>query len=305
MVRRSRVARRLHIASALMLAAAGAACHDDEITSPASVAAALGTGAGHVLVGAGNIARCGMSIDEATAHLLDAIPGTVFTTGDNTYGTGTLSEFRRCFDPSWGRFRDRIRASMGDTDYADDQGEGYYKYFGPRGGPAGKGYYSYDLGDWHVVVLNSSISTAAGSAQEQWLRADLAAHPGACTLAYWHHPRFSSSKHGNDTSVQAFWDVLYAAGAEVVVVGHDHTYERFAPQTPRGVADPARGIRQFVVGTGGAGHYGIGNVRANSEVRGTGAYGVIRFELWDTGYAWEFVPVAGATFRDSGRGTCH
>lgn len=305
MVRRSPVSRRLHVVSALLLfAGAGTACHDDEITSPASVAAALATGAGNVLVGAGNIARCGMSIDEATARLLEAIPGTIFTTGDNTYGTGTISEFNRCFDPSWGRYEDRIRPSMGETDYADNQGTGYYKYFGARGGQAGKGYYSYDLGDWHVVVLNSSISTAAGSAQEQWLRADLAASTRPCTIAYWHYPRFSSYSTHTRASVKPLWDALYAAGADVVVNGHYRFYERFAPQTPTGEADP-NGIRQFIVGTGGTGQNPFDTALPNSEVRQTGVFGVLKLTLGNGTYDWEFVPVAGQTFTDTGTGSCN
>lgn len=277
------------------------------MSAPATTTATItaSSSAPAVLVGAGDIAVCGSRNDDATAALLDAIPGTVFVAGDNAYDDGTLSQYRDCYDPSWGRHRSRTRPTAGNHEYNTSGAAGYYSYFGAAAGERGKGYYSYDLGAWHIVVLNSSIARGATSAQVQWLRADLAAHPTACTLAYWHHPRFSSSKHGNDTSVQAFWDVLYAAGAELVVVGHDHTYERFAPQTPQGVADAARGIRQFVVGTGGAGHYAIGKVRANSEVRSTGAFGVIRFELSEGEYAWDFVPVEGATFRDSGRGACH
>ena len=305
MVRRSPVFRRLHVLSTLMLvAAAGTACHEDHITSPATAAAALSAGAVHVLVGAGSIARCDMSMDEATARLLDGIPGTVFTTGDNTYASGTISDFNRCFDPSWGRHRERIRPAAGDREYSVLGTAGYFKYFGAAAGAADKGYYSYDLGDWHVVVLNSSIPTAAGSPQEQWLRADLAASTRPCTIAYWHYPRFSSYSTHTRASIKPLWDALYAAGAEIVVNGHYRFYERFAPQSPSGDADPG-GIRQFIVGTGGTGQNPFDTVMPNSEVRKTGVFGVLKLTLGSGTYRWDFVPVAGQTFTDSGTGTCN
>lgn len=305
MVRRSPVFRRLQVLSTvIVVTAAGTACHDDDITSPESVAASLFAATDQVLVGAGNIARCDMSLDEATARLLDGIPGTVFTTGDNTYASGSMSDLKRCFDPSWGRHDARMRPAMGDREYSYSQGSGYYSYFGASAGPAGKGYYSYDLGEWHVVVLNSSISTAAGSPQEQWLRADLAASTKACTIAYWHYPRFSSYSTHTRASIKPLWDALYEAGAEVVVNGHYRFYERFAPQTPTGQADP-KGIRQFIVGTGGTGQNPFDTQMPNSEVRKTGVFGVLKLTLGSGTYTWEFVPIAGQTFRDSGSGACN
>ncbi len=261
-------------------------------------------GASVVLVGAGDIANCGSGAEQ-TARLLDNIPGTVFTAGDNAYPDGAGARFARCYDPTWGRHKARTRPSPGNHDYGTGGAAGYFKYFGDNAGPAGRGYYSYDLGDWHIIALNSNIDMSAGSAQEQWLRADLAANPKDCTLAYWHHPRFSSGSHGSSTGPQPLWQALYEAGAEVVVVGHDHNYQRFAPQTPTGQADPQRGIRQFVAGMGGASHYRFRSSIANTETYNVDTYGVLKLTLGPGTYAWEFVPVAGKSYHDSGSGTCH
>ena len=264
-----------------------------------------------VLVGAGDIASCSSTGDEATATLLDGIAGTVITLGDNAYDNGTASEFANCYGPSWGRHLARTMPSAGNHEYNTLNATGYYGYFGTAAGDPSKGYYSYDLGAWHIIVLNSNsscttISCAAGSAQETWLRADLAAHTNVCTLAYWHHPRFNSgASHGNNTAVAPFWDALYQYGADVILNGHEHVYERFAPQTPAGVADRAAGIRQFTVGTGGRSHYTFGTIQPNSEVRDGTSYGVLKLTLHATSYDWQFVPVAGATFTDSGTGSCH
>jgi len=259
------------------------------------------------LVGAGDIASCSSDGDEATADLLDGIPGTVFTAGDNAYSDGSALNFTNCYQPSWGKFKDRTRPSPGNHDYHTSNGSGYYAYYGANAGPAGRGYYSYDLGAWHIVSLNSNVSMSAGSAQEQWLRADLAASTKLCTLAYWHHPRFSSgTTHGSFSAAQPIWQALYDAGADVVVSGHEHNYERFAPQDATGTADPTRGIREFVVGTGGASHYDDeGTPKPNSEVFNGTTWGVIKFTLGPTSYRWEFVPVAGQGFHDSGTGECH
>ena len=259
-----------------------------------------------VLVGAGDIADCDSRGDEETAALLDAIPGTVFTAGDNAYGDGTPEQFARCYAPSWGRHKARTRPSPGNHDYETEGAGAYYAYFGARAGPAGRGYYSYDLGGWHIVSLNSNVAMDAGSPQEQWLRADLAATTKRCTLAYWHHARFSSSSsHGSQKQTQPLWKALYDHAAEIVISGHDHTYERFALQTPDGVADPDRGIRQFVVGTGGASQYDFGPPLPNSEVRDNTSHGVLKLTLARGSYSWAFVPAAGGAFTDSGRGTCH
>jgi hypothetical protein len=258
-----------------------------------------------VLVGAGDIAHCKNDGDEATALLLDSIPGTVFTTGDNAYPDGTPEDFSNCYQPSWGRHKDRTYPSPGNHDYHIPDGAGYFEYFGARAGEPGKGYYSYDLGAWHIIVLNSNIPVKSGTPQEEWLRADLAAHPAVCTLAYWHYPRFSSgAQHGSNASMQPLWQALYDHGADVVLAGHEHIYERFALQDPRGVADPERGIRQFLVGSGGRSHYDIGNPIANSEVRNNDTDGVLQLTLHPTSYSWEFIPVAGKTFTDSGEAPC-
>lgn len=258
-----------------------------------------------VLVGAGDIADCSSDGDEATANLLDEIPGIVFTTGDNAYPNGTASNFLDCYEPSWGRHKARTYPSAGNHDYRTEGADGFYDYFGSVAGDPDKGYYSYDLGTWHIIVLNSNIPVEKGSPQEQWLREDLATHPVACTLAYWHHPRFSSGNHhGSNTKVQGFWQDLYDYGADVVLGGHEHNYERFALQDPQGFADPLRGIRQFVIGSGGRSHYGFGSPIANSEVRNDDTYGVLKLTLHPDSYSWEFVPEAGKTFTDSGWASC-
>jgi len=262
-------------------------------------------GSGVVFVGAGDIADCSSSGDEATAALLDNIPGTVFTAGDNAYENGTATEFANCYNPTWGRHKARTRPSPGNHDYNTSGATGYYNYFGANAGPSGRGYYSYDLGDWHVISLNSNISMSAGSTQEQWLRADLAANPKRCVLAYWHHPRFSSGSHGSSTSPQPLWQALYDFDADVVIVGHDHNYQRFAPQTPSGVADPARGIRQFLAGMGGRSHYTFSTPIANTQAYNTDTDGVLKLTLFADSYTWEFIPVAGKTYSDSGSGSCH
>ena len=207
-----------------------------------------------VMVGAGDIAHCSTTTDEATAKLLDGISGTVFTLGDNAYNSGTSAEFANCYNPTWGRHKTRTKPSVGNHEYLTSGASGYFNYFGAAAGDPKKGYYSYDRGDWHVIVLNSNCSQvpcAAGSAQDTWLRADLANHPNKCTLAYFHAPLYSSGQYGNSTYVRPFWEALYKANADVVLSRHEHDYERFAPQNPYGAFDSARGIREFVVGTGG------------------------------------------------------
>jgi PKD repeat protein len=278
----------------------GGAASDDLIVTVANT---------NVLVGAADIADCGVTGDEATAALLDAIPGTVFTAGDNVYPEGDAAQFTSCYHLSWGRHLARTRPAAGNHDYLDNPELGaadYFKYFGPAAGDPTTGWYSYDLGAWHVVVLNSNLSMTAGSPQEQWLLADLAASTTVCTLAYWHHPRFSSgSRHGNSTDPLPVWRALYQAGAEIVISGHDHQYERFAPQTPEGFSDPNHGIREFIVGTGGKDHYGFGTPLPTSEVRDSTSFGVLKLTLRDSDYDWQFIPVAGASFSDAGSGSCH
>ena len=265
-----------------------------------------------VLVGAGDIASCDdLAGARATATLIENIPGTVFATGDLAYPSGSDEDFARCYAPTWGRFKDRTRPAPGNHEYRSSGASGYSRYFGAAAGDSRKAYYSYDLGAWHVIVLNSECAAVGGcdsaSPQGQWVRQDLAQHPALCTLAYFHKAFFSSGrKHGNDPQMKPLWQALYAAGVDVVINGHDHDYERFAPQDPDGHADPGRGIRAFVTGTGGKNtHRSFAKPRPNSEIRNADTFGVLKLTLHPSSYDWEFVPEAGKTFTDSGRGTCH
>ena len=245
---------------------------------------------------AGNTCRQGAVSDLLTGGDL----AQVLALGDLQYSTGLLSEFQRSYDASWGRVKSITRPVPGNHEY-ESGADGYFDYFNGPGapdgiaGPRGLGYYSYDLGSWHVVTLNSNIARDAGSAQLSWLEADLAANARQCTLAYWHHPRYSSGEHGDDASQEPFWQALSAAGADVVLNGHDHDYERFAPQ---------RGIREFVVGTGGKSLRTFPTTRPGSEVRSIGAMGVLNMTLNGGSYDWRFVPVAGQTFTDTGTQAC-
>ena len=257
-----------------------------------------------ILAGAGDIATCTAYADDSTARLLDEIPGLVFTAGDNAYPSGSPESFTNCFNPTWGRHKARMHPAPGNHEYETPDAAGYFGYFGTIAGKPGEGFYSYDYGAWHIIVINSSIDVSATGPQIQWLRGDLAAHPALCTLAYFHYPLFSSGNYAT-ADMKATWDALYAAGADVVISGHDHIYERFAPQTPAGVPDQARGIRQFTVGTGGRSHLPIVAVAPNSEVRDNTTFGVLKLTLHATSYDWVFVPVTGGKFTDSGSSTCH
>ena len=256
------------------------------------------------LVGAGDIAMCGSGGNpQATAKMVDSIDGTVVTLGDNAYPNGTAANYKSCYDTSWGRFKGRTKPAPGNHEYdSDSTAQPYFDYFGAAAGPVGAGYYSYDLGNWHVIALNSSAPVGANSAQAAWLKGDLSANNAKCELAYFHYPLFSSSEHGNIQSMRAIWQILYDAGVDVVLSAHDHAYERFAPQTPDGAPDPTGGIREFVVGTGGAPPYTFPNVRPNSEVR-LSTNGVIKMALKFGGYDWNFISTSGPG--DSGSGTCH
>ncbi len=253
--------------------------------------------------GAGTSTRCHMT---ATSNVvLDMNPEAVLTLGDQQYSDGTLEKFLQVYDQTWGQFKDITYPAVG----THDSSGGYFAYFGAAAGNPAKGYYSYDIGAWHVVVLNTSCSRVggcgSGSPQEQWLKADLAANPQLCTLAVMHYPRFSSGKNGSITSGIPFWRDLYDAGVEFVMSGNDHHYERFAPQTPDGVLDTAQGVRQFIVGTGGKELYALNTPLPNSEVRIPNTFGILELTLQPTGYAWQFVPEAGKTGTDSGTSTCH
>ena len=273
-----------------------------------------------VLVGASDIATCSSPATAATARLLDTIPGIVFTAGDNL--SDTTADYQRCFAPHWGRHLSRLYAALGNRDYDRSSGAtDAFDYFGDRAGPRGLGYYSYDAGTWHVVVLNTSgfVDMSADSPQLQWLRMDLArararnvttlrdrevASP-QCTIALFHKRRFYQGGYGHNDAIKPIWDALYAAGVEVVVNGQDKFYERYRPQDPSGNADPARGIRQFIVGTGGRWLDVLHEPHRNVEVRDNRTWGVVKFTLKAGSYSWQFVPAAGGTFTDSGTGTCH
>jgi acid phosphatase type 7 len=264
-----------------------------------------------VLVGAGDIANCDMNANSgamATARLLDRIPGTVFTVGDHAYPSGTGKQLRDCYEPSWGRHKARTRPAPGNHDYLTDRARPYFDYFAGAAGPERLGYYSYTLGDWHIISLNSVIDADRRSPQVEWLRKDLSENRTACTLAYWHSPVFSSGPHGSEAQITTrmleVWRVLYEFGADVVINGHDHIYERFAPQNPKGEADPKKGIREFIVGTGGGGLYEFKKIRPNSEVRSNRSYGVLKLTLGSVDYSWEFVPGAGEQFQDTGTSAC-
>lgn len=257
--------------------------------------------------GLGTATACRM---KATSDLMLGLGLTaVLTLGDNQYENGTLAKYQASYDPSWGRLNAIVRPVPGNHEYVTAGAAGYYSYFGAAAGVPAKGYYSYDLGGWHLIALNSNCAAVggcgAGSQQAQWLAADLTAHPGTCTLAYWHHPRFSSGPHGNDDISDAFWQTLYAAGADVVLNGHDHVYERFAPQSPAGAPDPAQGIRQFTVGNGGKNLTSFPIVRANSEVRNATAFGVLEMTLHSDGYIWRFLSAPGGAVLDQGASLCH
>ncbi len=259
----------------------------------------------HVLVGAGDIASCNSRGDERTALLLDELEGTIFTAGDNAYPDGSARDFLDCYDPSWGRHKRRTRPAPGNHDYVDGPGAGYHAYFGESAGALGKGYYSYAVGDWHVVALNSVLEGSAHAVQLDWLRHDLTTNAGKCLFAYWHHPLFSSGNHSRQDRVRGFWEVLFEHGADVVVNGHDHHYERFLPLTPGGAHDPRRGIRQFIVGTGGqSSGRQPGEPGEHSAAAQFDASGVLKFVLYEGRYDWEFVPVPGRGEPDRGTGSC-
>jgi hypothetical protein len=308
--------KRCEVVAVLVLALSSIASASGAQKEPANKKSGQGTGAAKisdpVLVGAGDISSCDdLAGAEATAKLIVNIPGTVFAVGDLAYPDGSDEQFAKCYAPTWGRFKDRTRPAPGNHEYHSDGASGYSRYFGAAAGDPKKAYYSYDLGAWHIIALNSECAQVGGcgaeSPQGLWLRQDLAQHSTTCTLAYFHKPLFSSgASHGNDPEMKPLWQALYAANADVVVNGHDHDYERFAPQDPDGAADSKRGIREFVVGTGGKNsHRSFATSKANSEIRQADTFGVLKLTLHASSYDWEFVPEAGKTFHDSGTGSCH
>ncbi|MFN2636063.1 MAG: metallophosphoesterase [Gemmatimonadaceae bacterium] len=264
------------------------------------------TAADPTIVGAGDIASCQSSGDERTADLLDHIPGQIFTVGDNAYESEDAEKpFEQCYEPSWGRHRSRTRPVPGNHEYDDGYVDAYFDYFGRAAGERRKGYYSYTVGAWHVIALNSMLDAGPDSPQGRWLADDLAKNRTHCAVAYYHYPRYSSGPHSRRQSAIDMWNVLSDAGVDVVVNGHDHIYERFGPMTKNGERDNENGMREFVVGTGGASHYDIEEVKAHSEVRNDDTYGVLLLTLHHDSYDWRFIPVRGRTFSDSGSNQCH
>jgi acid phosphatase type 7 len=266
----------------------------------------------NTLIAAGDIASCEESGDEQTAKLiqgmLEKTPATVAALGDLVYPTGKLETYKNCYGPNWGQFLKQTKAAIGNHDYSGGTSQGYAAYFGTAAGPNPEHYYSYDLGKWHVIVLNSNCwavgGCESGSKQYKWLQADLEENLSNCTLAYWHHPRFSSALHGNNNFMQDVWALLANSGVELVLNGHDHDYERFAPLNAAGKPSE-KGTREFVVGTGGKNEYPFLITKPGSQIRKTGTFGVLELKLKASSYDWKFVPVAGKTFTDSGSTNCY
>jgi len=314
---------RLVPAAALAFAAMPAAAQSGAAaTGAAGTAAGVSTGVtvGVTVYTVGDIARCAYAdpkysgaadtADTVAAGLAADRDAVVLTLGDHTYPHGTAQEFRDCYEPTWGRFKDRTWPTPGNHEYYTPQAAPYFAYFGARAGRAGRGWYSLQLGSWHVVSLDSNLAPLEHAAQLDWLRADLAAHPARCTLAFWHHPLYSSGGHGSVPKMRDAWEILQRAGAELVLSGHDHDYERFAPQDAHGRLDRARGMRQFVVGTGGAYPTPFLLTVANSELRDASRTGVLRLRLRRGGYDWAFVESAkvttlGTAPPDRGSEQCH
>ena len=236
-------------------------------------------------------------------------PIAVLALGDEQYPAATYDQFMGSYDKTWGTLKGITHPAVGNHEYETPLASGYFKYFGSAAGAQAKGYYSFNLAGWHFIAINANCwaigGCEKGSPQERWLAADLAAHPAACTLAYWHQPRFSSGGHHSDKTYQALWDDLYAARADIVLNGHDHDYERFGPQTPSGAGDGRNGIREFVVGIGGKSHYPFLLTEPNSQVRNDDTFGVLALTLHARGYDWRFVSEAGGRFSDNGSGSCH
>lgn len=277
--------------------------------TPVATATATPSPTPAVLIGAGDIAQCGDNQiwDDMTSEVLSQYPDAViFTAGDNVQGDGRKEEYEDCFDPSWGRFKDRIRPAAGNHDFAAENGVPYYEYFGPAAGKAEEGYYSYNLGSWRLIVLNSNCVEGTcdpDSNQVQWLRQELEAYANQCTLLYWHRTYISSGMYGKYESVLHFWQSAAQLGGDIVVNGHDHIYERFAPMDASGNFDP-NGVRLFIVGTGGADLQSLGEVEPNSEVRYTYVHGVLQFNLYPGWYEWKFIPVTPGSYPDAGSGDC-
>jgi hypothetical protein len=256
-----------------------------------------------VVLAAGDIADCNATGDSATAELLDAHAGTILTLGDHAYEHGTAQEFADCYEPTWGRHKARTLPAPGNHEYHTPGAAGYFGYFGSAAGPGDRGYYSFDLGSWHLISLNSERDTGLEGAQVAWLRNDLAATSADCVLAYWHQPRWTSGAYTDGAAVQHLWSVLYEAGADVVLAAHDHNYQRYPRMSSTGAVDNERGIRSFVVGTGGRHRYAL-KPDARREGGSDGTWGLLELTLQPGSYSWRFLGVAGSTYTDSGSDVC-
>jgi acid phosphatase type 7 len=297
-----------------------------EVTPPPADAPAelLALTGASVLIGAGDIAVCGTTYDEQTARIVDSVSradsaanveDAVFTVGDHVYPDGAKANWDRCWAPSWGdtarRIMRRLRPSIGNHDLDNGFGEAYYQIFGKNAGEKGKGYYAYDLGEWKIIALNSEIVTNpafspdARRDQEAWLKKELEGNTKKCTIAYFHRPRFSSGGHSGDIRMTGVWNILYENNVDLVLNGHDHHYERFAPQTPAGLRDTTRGIVEIIVGTGGADHTGTRNpAQRNSVAQIVGHYGVLKLTLGSEEYQHAFLDINGRIWDRAG-GKCH
>ena len=260
------------------------------------------------LLAVGDIADCDVAADEAVAALLTATPGTIATLGDTVYNNGSEQEFLKCFDPAWGSLKNRIRPAVGNHEYSTGEAEPYFRYFGPAAGQTGRGWYAYTLGTWQVIVLNSNCSEIGGcdldSPQGTWLQEQLAA-PTACSLVYYHHPRWSSGLHGSSSALKDFWNLFVEKKVDLVLSGHDHHYERFAPLGREGQVNTVSGLRQFIVGTGGKSLYPVKTILNGSEIRQNSTFGALQLQLHQDGYSWRFLPVDDETFQDRGSQRCH
>jgi acid phosphatase type 7 len=293
-------------AAAIMLAGCGSVARQARLSL---------AGEGATVYAAGDIADCRYRFpaDSGAAQTAALIAqglardpnAAVLTLGDNTYPVGLPAEFDTCYAPTWGRFKARTFPVPGNHEYYTQGAPGYYAYFSDHAGPAQRGYYSFTLGKWRVLALNSALRNAEFAAQLEWLKAELAQNKSLCTLAFWHHPVYSSGGHGNNDFMLGVWKELVAGGVDLALVGHDHDYERFAPQDGTGQRDDARGLRQIVVGTGGAQLTPLRLARPNSEVNDNSTHGVLKLVLKETGYEWEFLPVAEGGFTDHGAARCH
>jgi len=296
--------------AALIIGGTVAVAHAATTTRPITVAAAGDIACDATALGSKAEDASGESCHMgATAQLIAAAhPDLVLPLGDEQYQSATLDAFRASYAKTWGRFLAITRPAPGNHEYVTPHASGYFGYFGARAGDATKGYYSFDRGRWHFIAINANCGEvggcASGSPEELWLKSDLARQAGKCILTYWHQPRFSSGPHHSDPTYEPFWQDLYAAHADIVLNGHDHDYERFAPQDPSGAAS-SRGIREFVVGTGGRSHYIFTKVEPNSEARNATTFGVLVLHLWNDRYDWTFKGEPGKTFTDSGSARCH